>query len=156
MKLTIDDYIINEQGDVFNKHTGHKLKPQLNGKGYLRVGIGGKLCFVHRLVAEKYIPNPKELPQVNHKDGNKLNNCVNNLEWCTNFENRKHAVQNNLHLIGDKCSWAKLTEKDAIEILKNKTTSSKILAQKYNVSRGTIEDIKHYRTWKHLKRYADL
>lgn len=156
MKLTINDYIINEQGDVFNKHTGHKLKPQLNGKGYLRVNIGGKLYFIHRLVAEKYIPNPENLPQVNHEDGNKLNNRVDNLKWCTNLENRKHAIDNKLHLMGNDCPWAKLTEKDVIEILQNRIISSKILAQKYNVSRGAIEDIKHHRTWKHLKRYADL
>lgn len=156
MKLTIDDYIIDKNGNVFNKHTGHKLKPQLNGKGYLRVGIGGKLYFVHRLIAEKYIPNPNNLPQVNHIDGNKTNNCVNNLEWCSNLKNRKHAVKNKLHLMGESCPWAKLKEKDVIEILQNRTMSSKELAQKYNVSRGTIEDIKHCRIWKHLKRYADL
>lgn len=93
---TIDDYIITKKGEIINKHNGHKLKPQLNGKGYLRVTIGHKLMFVHRLVAEKYIPNPENKPQVNHKNCNKLDNRVENLEWVTNQENRDHMVSNGL------------------------------------------------------------
>ena len=101
-RLTIDDYEITRDGDIINKHTGRYVKPQPNGKGYLRVAIGKKLMFVHRLVAEKYIPNEGHKPQVNHKDGNKLNNCVDNLEWVTNQENRNHAVKNRLHASGEK------------------------------------------------------
>lgn len=95
-QYTIEDYIITKDGKVINKHNGHISKPQLNGKGYLRVNIGHTLKFVHRLVAEKYIPNPDNKPQVNHKDCNKMNNCVDNLEWVTNQENRNHMVKNGL------------------------------------------------------------
>lgn len=152
----INDYIITKTGDIYNKHNKRKLKPQLNGKGYLRVSIGKKLMFVHRLVAQTYIPNPENKLQVNHKDGNKLNNHVDNLEWVNNLENRKHAVNNGLHLCGDKCNYAKLTSNEAQAILDNDTNTIEELANMFNVSISTIYDIKQKRTWKHLKRYAEL
>lgn len=149
-KLTIDDYEITRNGKVINKHTGHTLAPQPNGKGYLRVSIGKKLMFIHRLVAEKYIPNPENKPQVNHKDGNKLNNCVDNLEWVTNQENRNHVVDNDLQVTGEKCSWAKLTEENVKEIHANPGYENEYWARKFKVSRSTISDVVNYRTWKHI------
>ncbi len=155
-RYSIDDYIITKSGQVINKHNGHIVKPQKNGKGYLRVCIGKKLMFVHRLVAEKYIDNPENKPQVNHKDGNKENNSVENLEFVTNQENRNHAIINGLHKYGEKCSYSKLKEKDVIYILNNTNLSNKELSKKFNISPSTICDIKSGRTWKHLKRYAEL
>ena len=153
---TINDYIITKQGEIINKHNNRKLKPQPNGKGYLRVIIGKQKYFVHRLVAEKYIPNPNNKLQVNHIDGNKLNNCVDNLEWVTNQENRNHAIKNNLYIYGDRCSWAKLTSNEVLEILNDDKHNFTELSKIFNVSRNTISNIKYGRTWKQLKRYAEL
>lgn len=76
------------------------LKVQPDKKGYLRLRVTidrEKTCFkVHREVAKAFIPNPDNLPQVNHKDGCKSNNAVENLEWCTNKENARHAMSTGL------------------------------------------------------------
>lgn len=82
------------------------LNGQLNHNGYLRVELikNHKPHFlrVHRLVAQAFIPNPMNKPQINHKDGNKTNNCVDNLEWVTNQENCEHAQKNGLTNYNEK------------------------------------------------------
>lgn len=91
-------YSVSNYGEVRNNKTGRLMKPIKNEKGYLRVGLtnNGKLkCMrVHRLVAQAFIPNPDNKPEVNHIDFNKENNCVSNLEWVTNQENTQYSVCN--------------------------------------------------------------
>lgn len=79
------NYLITERGEVINSKTGKILKPNDNGHGYLyiRLGRGGKNYYIHRLVAEAFIPNPDNLPEVDHIDTDKSNNRVENLRWVT-------------------------------------------------------------------------
>lgn len=90
-----EKYDVSETGLVRNRETGHILPLQLNTAGYLRIILySNKSCkkfFLHRLVANLYIPNPLNLPEVNHIDGNKYNNNVSNLEWCDRTYNERHG-----------------------------------------------------------------
>lgn len=87
-------YSVSLDGQVKNDETGLILSTSEVTGGYLSVMLspGRKHKRVHRLVAEAFIPNPHNKPQVNHKDGNKKNNIADNLEWATGEENARHAV----------------------------------------------------------------
>lgn len=95
------NYYITEDGKCYNKKTGKYLKGQLSNSGYLNFNLSltptnKKRFYAHRLVAQAYIENPENKKEVNHKDGNKLNNCVDNLEWVTGSENQQHAIEQGL------------------------------------------------------------
>lgn len=92
------NYIIYPNGKLKNKNTDKFLVGQVSKNGYLSYNIrtnknGKKRIYAHRIVAESFIPNPEGKEQVNHKDGDKLNNFYNNLEWATPKENIAHAVK---------------------------------------------------------------
>ena len=107
-----EEYSITPNGEVFRtsypdngnraKHSlPHKLTPKTDRYGYHKVTLSvNRKTFhrtIHRLVAETFLPNPDELPQVNHIDGNKTNNRVDNLEWVSARDNVKHAHSRGLH-----------------------------------------------------------
>lgn len=93
-----DAYEVSNLGNIRNIKTKKLKKPYLNEKGYLILSLWKnckpKSCRVHRLVAEAFLPNPNNLPQVNHKDENKTNNNVENLEWCDNEYNNNYGTIN--------------------------------------------------------------
>lgn len=92
-----ENYVINIDGVVKNKTTNHIKKHVITSVGYPGISVyKGKLVHIHRLVSEVFIPNPENKPEVNHIDGNKLNYNVNNLEWVTSSENKKHAYATGL------------------------------------------------------------
>lgn len=106
-----EQYQVSNTGMVRNKITGHILTPQEDKKGYMRVRLSlhdkKATAKVHRLVAVAFIPNPKRKPQVNHKDTNKHNNNVENLEWVTNGENQLHAYKTGLNYVTGKAGRKK-------------------------------------------------
>lgn len=131
-----------------------KVQKSLN-KLYLAVNLKHSDNFlIHRLVAVAFIPNPLSLEFVNHKDGNKHNNNVENLEWCTRQQNEDHAFATGLkNSTGEHNTMAKLTDKQA-KIIKNQTDRSvankKALVKEFNVHRATIERIWNNKIWTHI------
>lgn len=108
-------YKVSTEGRVlsYGKYKSNKfLKPCLTKKGYLKVCLCknsiGKVKVIHRLVAQTFIPNPKKLAEVNHKNGNKLDNRKVNLEWNTTQDNISHAFKNNLKPRDKKGKFKKL------------------------------------------------
>lgn len=129
--------------------------------GYYHIDLWKDNCAktikVHRLVAQAFIPNPDNKPQINHVNGIKSYNEVDNLEWCTARENVQHSF-NKLGRIkigqkGEACHKAKLTEKQVYEIknlLHNTKLLQKEIAKKYDINHRTISGIKNSVIWKHL------
>jgi hypothetical protein len=136
----------------------HFLSLATDHKGYLRCALShegtSKTFKVHRLVAEAFIPNPDNKEQVNHIDGNKTNNRVDNLEWCTRSENMHHACVTKLKRNnGEYNNGAKLTYKEVVFIRthyipRDKVYGTVALANKFGVHRKTISRIITGRYWK--------
>lgn len=93
-----EHYQVSRNGRIKSLRLGRMLKPSINHGGYLYVRLNGsRHKKVHRIVAEAFIPNPYLKPTVNHRDGNKQNNSVENLEWATYSENLFHAHKTGLN-----------------------------------------------------------
>ena len=136
------------------------MTPHPNEDGHLHVGLfkdGKTITYsVHRLVAETFIPNPDNLPEVDHRDNNPANNCVTNLRWCTRKQNAEYAVENGVYKFGDNHPRSKLTVEKVREIRekyipRSKKYGIKALAKEYGVSRSTIENVVYNAVWKHVQ-----
>lgn len=162
-----DSYQISDSGRIFTKrrlignkiYYGRELIPQLTSDGYLKITLSKngkcKKYYLHRLVAIQYLDNSNHLCQVNHIDGNKMNNSITNLEWCTKEENQNHAIRTGLMQRGQDRPSAKLTETQVIEIYKLKgVLKAQDIADKYGVSKNTINCILRGSKWAYLyKQY---
>lgn len=158
-------YQVSNHGRVksflFSKE-GKLVKPDIVGNGYARVHLQfGRTFLVHRIVAQAFIPNTLDAPTVNHKDGIKTNNYVENLEWSTYSDNMKHSWRNldsyrNRKVSlprGEDSASAKLTsakvrEIRAIYAIGN--TSQQKLAIIYGVSKPAIRCVLKRKTWAHV------
>jgi hypothetical protein len=147
-------YEISEDGTIRNCLNG-KIKSQYIGStGYYMVSFsyGNKSNpqRVHRLLASCFIPNPDNLPHINHIDGNKTNNSLGNLQWVTHEGNMKHAFSTGLaNNSGEKNGQAKLSAGKVSEIKQLLLTgmSQQKIAKRFGVSRSCIQGIKERRLW---------
>lgn len=163
-ELRIGNYLgykVREDGVIFSKRNNKPLKYTLNDKGYPSVTLHnkGKAVFrrVHRVVAEVFIPNPKNKPCVNHKDRNRSNYNVDNLEWCTHSENVKHSVKN-----GGRKNWTRNNTGEnngnlkyswkmicAIrDLYSTGSYSQNDLSDIFKISQGRISKIINFEIWK--------
>jgi hypothetical protein len=151
-----------------NKGVERIMNPALDRAGYLRTMLKGEdgkfhTIKIHRIIAQTFISNPYNKPQINHINCIKNDNRVSNLEWATNSENIKHAYKQNRMTNKGECNPAALlTDKQVIEIRSKYTygrfggkpkqgeVSKPDLAKEYNVSIWVIKEIVTGRTWKHL------
>lgn len=151
---TYDDFEVSDDGQLRNVKTGTIYKQHINKEGYnqICVSLGGrnkkKVFKVHKAVAETFIPNPENKSDVNHKDGDKQNNTLFNLEWMTKKENMKHASQNGLlkPLCGTNSPSSKLTKEDVIYIRENYIArdpmyGSRALGRKFNIDHSSILNV---------------
>ncbi len=135
-------YEISEKGDVRNTNTGHILKQRIGTKGYYVTKTSKNkkdIHFkIHRELAIAFIPNPENKRCVNHIDGNKLNNSLDNLEWCTHLENNKHAVETGLHSFHNFLTDDMINEAKSKVIPGNKELGYTSFAKLFNVSRQAL------------------
>ena len=138
-------------GKNIKKHIPEKILATRVHAGYnsvtLRINGKTKVCTIHRLVARTFIPNSNNYKTVNHIDGDKLNNRLSNLEWCSYSQNMKHAYTKGLRVAkcGTKLSITQVTE------IRNLCTTSDLslsqIAEIFKVSKATISKIKNRKSW---------
>lgn len=152
------NYSISENGKLYSHKSKKYLNGYINSNGYKRYILrkDGKthLVYAHQLVAIMYVDNPDNKPQVNHIDGDKLNNSYKNLEWVTMSENIIHG--NDMGLIdnsGQNNGMSKTNNDDVLKIrylYRNTSITQKKLASIFNTSRPTIFNIVNYKTYTYV------
>lgn len=146
------NYAINQSGVVKNLTIDKLINIRISKTGYYTCNLWKnnkyKTKYVHRLLAEYFIDNTKIHLQVNRKDGNKLNNNLDNLEWVDCLTNIKHSIQTGLTPLNENRASTKLLNSE-IEYIRNSKESQKVLAQKFNCSQGYISEIVNFKKRKY-------
>ena len=155
-------YMISNFGRIKNNKTNYIMILKPDKFGYIRKRIRNKCYLVHRLVAKAFIPNIYNKKEVNHINGIKSDNRVENLEWSTARENILHAYKTGLNEGSRKASSlrtrgenhrnSKLKEADVLNIRKLRKMGEKVtnLANKYNICTSTVTEICNRKLWKHI------
>ena len=144
------NYLVFSNGDVFNLD-GHRMSPSVDKHGYLHGLINGRNRSYHIIVAECFVPNPHDKPEVNHLNGIKTDNRASNLVWSTRPENILHAYATGLEkpVVGIEHHNSKLND-DLIRYIRKSDKSNYGLAKELGVDASTIRDVREYKTWRHV------
>lgn len=153
------DYEVSNLGIVRNQKTKIILKIHTQNRGYKIVNLKkenkSKGISLHRLVAIAFLPNPKNKPQVNHINGIKDDNRLENLEWCTGSENVNHSIRTGLRpvLVGIQHGMSKLNNEDVVEIRRlysKKEMNQYKIAEIFNIKQTTVSQIVNRTRWAHI------
>ena len=152
------NYEVSDVGFVRNRNTGHVKRLQLKKDGYLRVSLYFEKKYYHFLVQRIVMDTFKddlyfEDAQVNHLDGDKMNNSVHNLEWVTRSQNQIHALNTGLvSNKGEKNNFSRLSTQDVYNIrwLSQEGFKNIQLSKYYSTSRNNISTIVNRKSWKHI------
>lgn len=159
--------IVNEDGSIWRAKKADSKGVVDKSKGYALVVVQThkasqrvyfnmvymghkKAVLVNRVVAWRYHPNPLNLPQVNHKNGEKSDNSKDNLEWATNSDNEKHAHRTGLKTGRGSANSNAILDANGVLAIRASQLSAAELAAQYGVSRSTIINVLSGRTWKHI------
>ena len=145
-----ENYVVYNDGTIFSLQNKMFMTP-INNNGYLSVKMAGKLESIHRLVGELFIPNPHNKKEINHIDGDKTNNKVENLEWNNPSENIQHKIhQLGKDHRGSKNGMAKLTLEDTekIKLLYQAGYSQNKLGEMFGISQGKISNVVNGKSYK--------
>ena len=142
-------------GYMTHKERILKATPGKSGYVILTLSYNGarKKQLLHRILAETFIPNPKGLPHVNHIDGNKSNNSLDNLEWCTHSENIQHSFDTGLSPRGEGHGLSKISEEQALEVL-NLMDEGKYptqISRETGIKYSTVHGIYYGENWSWLR-----
>lgn len=158
----ITPYLISNKGNIYSKLTKKLLKPYINNSGYYGirlnvVGCPAKHFLVHRLVALIFIKNPLNKPEVNHKNGNKADNSVGNLEWVTMVENKIHAKINQLisyngGFDNPSNKYSPKTIEKICQLLATREYKYREIAEMCGVSKSTVQDINQGKRYREISQ----
>lgn len=161
----------SNKGRIRNTNNKHVYIPYISGSGYYQIctTINGirKNIKIHKAIAESFLPNPNNLRDVNHKDGDKLNNNLENLEWLSHRDNTMHAIKVGLLIppislnprCGEECNLSKLTEEDVRYIRTNYIPRKKgnsrsnrnELSKMFQITPNNVYKIWKNELWKHIE-----
>jgi hypothetical protein len=158
------DYMVSKEGKVFSKKTNKFLSQYSTPGGYMNVDLyTPKRRYkigVHQLVALAFIPNPDNLPLVNHKDGDKTNNDLENLEWSTYSSNNQHAYDHGLRkpLEPEQCYFTKYTREQIVTVcrLLEQGWPSNVITDNTGVHENIISDIRLGKKWKSVSKSFNI
>jgi DNA-binding XRE family transcriptional regulator len=156
---SLDKIVPKWNAPFYRKRKGKILKKSIGTNGYYYISMykdkKQKSFKVARVIAQTFLNNPRNLPEVNHINSNRTDDRVQNLEWCNRSQNMKHAFDKGFACQkGEKNGYSKLSKKEVIEIKRLHSIGDykqKELAKIFNISKTTIHNVIKGKTWSHLE-----